>query len=124
MTTDVNKILSEIKAGFSEHKKQVFEETKRKVLDEVMERIKERCANGYNTIAFKLYNEGKANKVKFLLELLGFTCEIIKRSDEDDRYYGAPDGCDFVRNLWVDNYGCESRGTVFYLKTYWSFDYE
>ncbi len=124
MTTEVNKILSEVKAGFNEHKKQVLEETGREVLDEVIAEIKKRCANGYNTIAFKLYDEGKANKVKFLLEQLGFICEIIKRSDEDDRYYGAPDGCDFVHNLWVDNYGCGSRGTVFYLKVEWSFDYE
>lgn len=116
--------MKELIEEFNNHKKEVFEETKREILGKVMEIIKKRCTDGYNTTAFRLKNEGKANKAKLLLEQLGFTCEIIKRSDENDRYYGAPDGCEYVRDLWVNNYGCESTGHVFYLKVKWSFDYE
>ncbi|HDR1867898.1 TPA: hypothetical protein R4341_000757 [Pasteurella multocida] len=124
MATEVNKILSEIKAGFNEHKKQVFEETKREVLDEVMAEIKKQCANGYNTTIFRLYNSGKANKVKFLLERLGFTCSIDRFLIRKDEYERELDN--FIRfgALWTDQKEISKSKHIFSLHVEWSFDYE
>ncbi|KLT48590.1 hypothetical protein [Pasteurella multocida] len=125
MTTEVDKVLSEIKAGFNEYKKQVFEETKREVLDSAMAKIKKQCAEGYNGAIFRLYDKGKANKVKFLLERLGFTCSVDQlKIDECDREREVYKYDLFDSVLWTERSDVRNAKYVFFLNVEWSFDYE
>ncbi|MFK3559323.1 hypothetical protein [Pasteurella multocida] len=122
MTTEVDKVLSKIKAGFNEYKKQVFEETKREVLDSAMEEIKKICAEGYNNTVFRLYDRGKVNKVKFLLERLGFTCSVNQlKIDEIDCEREVHKYELFNNVLWVEKSDVRNAKYVFFLNVEWSF---